>query len=206
MTCKYCRQKSPREFYEAAMQLDEYKGKVLMLFGKTPEEIIRVLEKDQLMFEKKNEGWQQANTNPPFPYVKYEKERPKMTREEAIKKLNEAAPGSMTNALFVDRLEALGLIKFDDAPNYLKEAKDYLKSGIGYRLDDVGMYHRIIQGLVERIEKHPADKEASAPITLLYGIRLELIIKSLNDNGYVVIKDGKIVEGSGAIPSKERVI
>jgi hypothetical protein len=65
-----------------------------------------------------------------------------MTREEAIKKFPQSRwyGEEGQKGWLLDCLEALELIKFEKETNYLAiycRAKEYLKSGEGYRLDDV---------------------------------------------------------------------
>lgn len=75
-----------------------------------------------------------------------------MTREEVSRniynKTNIYASPSVISIL-LSELEEMGLIKFEsEREAAIKEAHDYLSSGQGYRLDDVGKYHSLIKRLV----------------------------------------------------------
>lgn len=66
--------------------------------------------------------------------MKYEMKRnEQMTREEAINKLNAVSVNTDVNNIFVNRLEALGLIKFDEPK---PETAEQLLRRCGYNSAD----------------------------------------------------------------------
>lgn len=82
-----------------------------------------------------------------------------MKIEEAQRIIYDAMPsfGSEKRIEFLGALMRLKIIKFDDFTEddeIMKEAEAYLNKGQGYRLDDVGMYYRVIQGLYRIVKEN----------------------------------------------------
>lgn len=102
MTCKYCGQPSPKEYYDIAMSMTDGEHKIFTIFGRTPAQLLEALN---------------------F----YDKRKSQMTREEAHKKLNDLNYDTKEGIDYdLKVVEALGLIKFDEP----KINKDLFRHGI----------------------------------------------------------------------------
>jgi hypothetical protein len=80
-----------------------------------------------------------------------------MTRTECAIILDERIKNFTLAPVIYDsiliELENMHLIKFENEREAtIKEAESYLKSGIGYRLDEVGKYHSLIKRLLALVK------------------------------------------------------